>query len=122
MTATDRGSATVLALALMSVVAVAVLVLWALADVVVARQRASVAADLAALAAVPHVGAGRTATCERAADLATRNGTRLVDCRIDGADVVVAVERDLTGAAARMAAWASAAPPSIVVRARAGPP
>ncbi|WFE25346.1 flp pilus-assembly TadE/G-like family protein [Solwaraspora sp. WMMD791] len=57
-----------------------------------ARQQASVAADLAALAGAARVFAGPDVACARAAEVAGRNGGRLRVCTVDGLEVVVTVE------------------------------
>lgn len=80
----ERGSATVLALALVLVVLVSGLALLAAAQLVTARARAVTAADAAALAAAPATfpalgdGAGPD---QLAGELARANGARLVRCQ-----------------------------------------
>lgn len=79
----ERGSATILALALIFVVIVTGLALLAAAQLVTARARAVTAADAAALAAAPATfpalsnGAGPD---QLAAELAQANGARLLRC------------------------------------------
>ncbi|MBK6872990.1 MAG: flp pilus-assembly TadE/G-like family protein [Kineosporiaceae bacterium] len=74
----DEGSGTVLALAIALVGAALALLVCDLGLAVIARHRATAAADLAALAA-----AGvEPPSCAVAADLARRNGGRLSGCEV----------------------------------------
>ncbi|NJQ17640.1 hypothetical protein HCN52_22555 [Streptomyces bohaiensis] len=96
--------------AVLVVVATAVLAVVGVADL---RQRAALAADLAALAAADRALLGPDAACGSAAVVAAANGARLTRCHVaaDGvADLTVVVS--LTGAA----------PVTVAVRSRAGPP
>ncbi|MFB9731552.1 Rv3654c family TadE-like protein [Ornithinimicrobium kibberense] len=79
----DRGSGTVLAVGLVSVLATLLLAGAMVAAVAVAGQRARTAADLAALAAVAEssTGASQEPACKVARDVALRNGADLVRCR-----------------------------------------
>ncbi len=88
----DRGSATVLAAAM---VAVVLCVLGAGADVgsvLVARHRSQAAADLAAVSAAARLPAGPEAACERAAWVARRMRAEGLHCAVSGLDVVVTVD------------------------------
>ena len=88
----DTGSATVWVLAT-GVVLVLIAVTLAMAGAAtVSRHRAQAAADLAALAGALRAWDGEPVACQRAADISARNGARLVECRLDGLDLVVAVE------------------------------
>jgi secretion/DNA translocation related TadE-like protein len=58
----------------------------------VARHRAQAAADLGALAGARWALWGADTACAEAAGIVAANGGRLVGCRVDGVDVVVAVE------------------------------
>ncbi|GIJ33386.1 Rv3654c family TadE-like protein [Micromonospora sediminimaris] len=58
----------------------------------VARQQARVAADLGALAGAARVLQDEPVTCARAAELVAANAARMVQCRIDGLDVLVTAE------------------------------
>lgn len=78
----DRGQATVLLLAVMALVAVALVATARFGARVVAREQAQVAADAAALAGV---SGGRAA----ASRLAAANGGRLVRFTSDGDTVMV---------------------------------
>ena len=55
----------------------------------VARHRAQVAADAAALAGAAHTIEGIAASCAEAARVVVANGGTMVHCRLDGWDVVV---------------------------------
>lgn len=87
----DEGGATVFAaiamLALLSVTALAV----QLGAASLARNRAELAADSAALAGALAVLDGPPTACARAAVVATANGATLEHCALDGADVLVIV-------------------------------
>ncbi|WP_350223211.1 Rv3654c family TadE-like protein [Mycolicibacterium porcinum] len=87
----DRGSATLVAAAM-----IALVITFAgggayLGAAVTARHRAQAAADLAALGAAGAVVSGPDTACRRAADIAARMRSVLGDCRIDGLDVVLEV-------------------------------
>jgi secretion/DNA translocation related TadE-like protein len=79
----ERGSATILALALVFIVIVSGLALLAVAQLVTARARAVTAADAAALAAAPATFPALSNDAgpdQLAAELARANGARLVRC------------------------------------------
>ena len=81
----------------------------------VARHRADLAADLAALAGALHVAEGPAAACDRARALAAENSATMIDCAVTGADVTVTVEVVPTGPASlvgRASASARAGPVS----------
>ncbi|MFN8078922.1 MAG: Rv3654c family TadE-like protein [Kineosporiaceae bacterium] len=93
----DRGSGTVLALAIASVGVALALLVGGLGLAEIARHRATAAADLAALAAA----GAEPPSCAVAADLARRNGARLGECLVapDGSvTVTVGVSIGLPGA------------------------
>jgi secretion/DNA translocation related TadE-like protein len=94
MTRDDRGSGTVLVLALSTVLVMVGMLLAALAAVGVARHRAASAADLAALAAADRALVGERAACAAAARAARAVGADLEACRLTGdiADVVAVVQ------------------------------
>ncbi|MEU7840314.1 Rv3654c family TadE-like protein [Micromonospora sp. NPDC049114] len=88
----ERGGATVLLLAL-GLVFVLVGTFGAAATAAgMAAQRAAVAADLGALAGAARALDGDAVACASAADIAHRNAGRLIDCLLDGLDVLVTVE------------------------------
>ncbi|MFG1838738.1 Rv3654c family TadE-like protein [Micromonospora sp. NPDC049175] len=88
----QRGGATVLVLAIGLVFLLFGTFGAAIAAAQLADQRAAVAADLGALAAAAHPLDGAAMACALAADIASRNAGRTVDCRLDGLDVLVTVE------------------------------
>lgn len=90
----ERGSATVLVLGLVAVLALVAAVGTALAGVGVARHRAASAADLAALAAASRAVEGGLAACDAARTTARASGAVLARCALDGrtAEVVAVVQ------------------------------
>jgi secretion/DNA translocation related TadE-like protein len=76
----DRGSGTVLILAVVGVTGMAAMLVTTVGMVTVARHRAQSAADLAALAAA---GTGAVGGCAEAGQVAVRNGAQMEDCLID---------------------------------------
>ena len=110
----ERGSATVLAAAMVAVLAVCLVGAGGLLSAVVASHRARAAADMSALAAA---GALLNPTraprdpCDVAAEIADRNGGRVRSCVVRGDTVTLKV----------------VVPPSVsvlgpaIARARAGP-
>ena len=99
----DRGSGTVLAVAVTGVLLAATLAALLLGAAVVASHRARLAADLAALAGarIAQLGAPPGQACGEAARVATRNGAAVVSCTVEGADLslVVSVEVGAVGQA-----------------------
>ncbi|WP_435820948.1 Rv3654c family TadE-like protein [Micromonospora musae] len=61
-----------------------------------ARQQAAVAADFGALAGAGRALEGDEAACSAAAEIAVRNGGRLLVCRLDDLDVLVTAEVSVT--------------------------
>lgn len=107
----ERGSASVLVIAVIAVVLAATGVAVTLAQVAVARHRAAAAADLAALA-----GAASPITrdaCAAAGEIAARNEAQLTSCTWDDGTVtvVVTVRSRIPGRADGV----------VTARARAGP-
>jgi secretion/DNA translocation related TadE-like protein len=86
----DRGSATVLVVAVAGLLLVVGLALGVVAAMVRAHRVAQAGADLAALAAAHGLAAGRDG-CLDADRIAGANAVRLTSCRVEGRDVVVAV-------------------------------
>jgi len=111
--ATDDGIATVLGLALAASLMAAGLVLAAVVSLAVGHQRASVAADLAALA-----GAARG--CDIAERVARAHGAVSFTCRVEGPDAVVTVVLPAPAMLDRLAAWSGREAPVLAVSARAG--
>ena len=83
----DRGSATVLMLALAVVAGVLLLSLGLLAGSQLGRARAQTAADLGALAAADAAAVGHADPCGVAAQVATRNRGQLTFCTLDALGV-----------------------------------
>ena len=104
----DRGSATVWGVTVISALLVVFAALLAMTQAIVNRHQAGAAADLAALAAADQWERG-PAACEEAERVARAQGARLVRCALSGeiSDVTAA-----TGSS----------PFSTEARARAGPP
>ena len=86
--ASDRGSMTLIAVALLSVICIVGVLGLGLAQWAVAAARLSSAADIAALAGAN----AEVDACGRASTAASMNGTTLVACRIEGTDVVATVQ------------------------------
>jgi len=85
----ERGSGTVLALALVLVLLVAGTAVGLLAQAGVLASRAAAAADLAALAAADAArGLAPGEPCAVAAEVAARNDARISSCSIEGGDTV----------------------------------
>jgi len=108
----ERGAATVLAMALASVLLLVGLGCAWTGAVVAAHRRAQSAADLAALAGAQALQAAED-PCAAAGQVAAANQARTVWCEVDGEDVIVAVRVAGPGLAGRT--------PSVVAEARAGP-
>lgn len=105
----DRGSGSVLALAVVATVLTLGIVVVTLGSALAARQRVVAAADAAALAAADTLlGAVPGQPCERARQLAAAHRTSLLHCRLDGAEATVEVAGVAFGV-------------SITARSRAGP-
>lgn len=100
-TGKDRGSATVLAVGLLAVLAVLALAAAGLGRAVHARGTAQAAADLGAVAAATalHAPTAEVDPCTVAERVVSANGARLTACRIAGRDVEVATTVVLIGAA-----------------------
>ena len=108
----DRGSGTVLLLALVAVTLVVAGMLGLLASAQLARGRAQTAADLGALAGAARLLAGEAGSpCATVADVVRRNGGRLASCVDEGAGVLT-VQVVVAGRAGTGTAWARAGPAS----------
>jgi secretion/DNA translocation related TadE-like protein len=90
----DRGSATLLAVAMMAVILAAVGGAVMVGSVVIARHTAQAAADLAALAAAGRLSAGQNTACGWAVSVADQMDARLTGCTVESLDVVVTVDVD----------------------------
>ena len=87
----DRGSATVLVLAVAGLLVLVAVLLAGLGGVAVTRHRAAAAADLAALAGADAALQGPDAACAAAGRAARRGDAELAACQLDGDVVEVAV-------------------------------
>lgn len=114
MTARDRGSASVVLLAVGLVMLAAGLAGAAVGAAHVARHQARTAADLGALAGAVRAGSGPVAACARAEQIVSVNGARMITCELDGLDLTVTVEVTPVAVAAGLSRPATAT-------ARAGP-
>lgn len=87
----DRGSGTLLMLALIGLIWSVAVMAMQVGGVRAARHRAYAAADLAALAASAHALDGARSACRSASAIARSAGARLRRCALDGrvSDVVV---------------------------------
>lgn len=112
MTQRERGAATVMVVAVIGVLLAATASALVLAGVVLASQRARLAADLGALAGGARLqrAASVEAACAEAARVVRANHALLQGCTVEGMELEVVV-------AVSPRTWPSAA----VARARAGP-
>ncbi len=116
MRSADRGSATVLTVALVCVLMCCGIVGLAVVQAALSTARAQTAADLAALA-----GAQAPADpCGASAEVAEANGAVITGCRVEGPDVVVAVALPAPPLVERMALAAGQPSPVVSAWARAG--
>jgi secretion/DNA translocation related TadE-like protein len=111
----DQGSATVWTVALITVLLITGCLAMTVAQITLARQRLSSAADLAALAAAQRHG------CAHAAHFAHANGVEFGSCHFDGVDHWVEVWLPAPTLAVRMATLLGERAPEIRVTSRAGP-
>ncbi|MGL4305358.1 MAG: Rv3654c family TadE-like protein [Mycobacteriaceae bacterium] len=88
----ERGSASVFAAMLMTVLLMVLSGGFYMGSAIVARHRAQAAADLSALAGASKGIEGQTIACAFAKDIAARNDAQIRFCAMDGGDVLVAVE------------------------------
>lgn len=109
----DRGVATVMGLALAVALGGSGIVVMGIVSVAVTHQRASVAADLSAIA-----GAARG--CEAARRVAVAQGAVSVACNSHDGDAVVTVALPAPEFLERIAGWTGHEPPVIASSSRAG--
>ena len=88
----DRGSATLLAVAMVALVLAVFGGAVVVGTAVIARHRAQAAADLAALAAAGRLAAGQETACGWAASLANAMNASVADCVVHDLDVIVTVD------------------------------
>ena len=122
--ASERGFATVLAATLALVLCLVGGLAAALGEVVLARQQAGSAADLAALSGATAVlgGSSDAEACGAAGESAEAARAEVVSCRMDGADVVVDVAKRAPPWIAPLLVAAGSRDGSVHASARAGPP
>lgn len=109
----EDGASTIWVIATMGLVLLTGLVGVFVGAACLARHRADVAADLAALAGAARATVGRTDGCARAAAVAAANGGTLTSCAVIGTDVLVVVSVPPSGLPGRFGVAQG--------RARAGP-
>jgi secretion/DNA translocation related TadE-like protein len=85
--ASERGSATLVAVAMMAVLLATTLGGTLVGSAVVARHRAQASADLAALAAAGRVGSGSQSACALASSVAAANHSTVTSCAVAELDV-----------------------------------
>lgn len=108
--ASERGSGSILAVAIVAVFFAALALLVPLMLVLGAKQVAAGAADAAALAAADAaIGIRPGPPCPIADAVASANGAAVTDCRVDG--VVVTVRVSVPAAGFQVLSAASAGPP-----------
>ncbi|WP_158092197.1 MULTISPECIES: Rv3654c family TadE-like protein [Pseudonocardia] len=93
----DRGVASVWAATAAAALLLTATVCVDVGAAIRARQMATTAADLSALAAAGLSVHGAEGACRAAADLAVRNGAELTTCRLEGWDALVETQVGWTG-------------------------
>ncbi|WP_370329515.1 Rv3654c family TadE-like protein [Mycolicibacterium hippocampi] len=88
----ERGSASIVAAAMIAALVVITAGSAHIGAAVIARHRAQAAADLTALAAAAYLPTGMQRACAQASALAAMMGTTAVECSVHDLDVVVVVE------------------------------
>ncbi len=116
MRATDRGSATILAVALSAALLCSGVLGLAVVQAAVVMSRAQAAADLAALAGAQSAGD----KCGASAEVARANGASVTRCRAEGVDVVVEVTIPAPPLVERIARLVGRPPGMVSAQARAG--
>ena len=92
----ERGSASLVAVAVMAVLLAFTVGGVHLGSAVIARHRAQAAADLASLAAAARLAQGVDAACTQAAVVALAMRTAVAHCAVEDLDVVVTVDAAVT--------------------------
>jgi secretion/DNA translocation related TadE-like protein len=121
----DRGSASLWVLGVGLAVLLFAGAVAAAGSVLVAKHRAQAAADLGALAGAVHAAEGPDVACAWAGQVTEGNGASLVECLVDGLDVVVTVNVEPAGvgrAVGPARARARAGPARAVPGPAAAPP
>ncbi len=96
VTGRDRGSASLWLLAVGLVLLAAGMAGASIGAARVGRHQARVAADLGALAGAARTLGDPADACPRAAAIVAANGAQLMECTVDGLDLLVAVEVTIT--------------------------
>lgn len=112
----ERGTGTVLSLAVLAVVCFATTVAVAKAQLVLAVRQADTAADLAALAGAQAM----VDPCGRATAVAAANGTQLSGCWMAGGDVLVQVTRPMPSITSSLLSSFRLPTPAVTAQSRAG--
>ncbi|MEV0425293.1 Rv3654c family TadE-like protein [Micromonospora sp. NPDC050495] len=94
--AAERGGATLCLLAVGLVFVLIGLFGAAVGAARLARQQARVAADFGALAGAGQVLDGDVVACARAGEVTRANGGRLMACRLDGLDVLITAQVEVS--------------------------
>ena len=114
--ASERGSATVLTLALVSVLLLGGFVVAAMTQLTLTRQQLATAADLAAIAAATSL----VDPCTSAQRVTEAHGVRLVRCAEEGADWRIEVSAPIGAVAGRLMAFLGRGPHELTEVAVAG--
>jgi secretion/DNA translocation related TadE-like protein len=88
----DRGSASLVAVAMMAVLLAITTGAVYVGSAVIVRHRAQASADLAALGAAARLADGAEQACARASAMARTMRTAVIECTVDGLDVVITVD------------------------------
>lgn len=112
----ERGSATVWSIALMSLLVSVAMFGFTLAQAALARQRVATSADLAALAAA----STWLEPCQRARAVAESNRTALITCEVSASGTAVEVGMPAPNLVERLLRWLGKEPAGFIGRARAG--
>ena len=88
----ERGSATVVAAAMIAMMVSITMGAIVFGSAVAARHQAQAGADLAALAAAGRLGSGGAVACDWASSVAGAMRVRVTTCRIEQLDVIVSVD------------------------------
>ena len=123
-TADESGFATIMALALIAVLAVCAGAALAIGEIAITRQQAGSAADLAALSVASRLALGDddSAACEAAAITAATAMAKVVSCGVDGSDALVEVSRRPPDWLVAVTSAAGSPDGAVHARSRAGPP
>ncbi len=109
----ERGSATLVAVAMMAVLLTITVGGVYVGSAVIARHRAQAAADLAAVAAAVYLADGTRAACAQASAMALAMNAAVTRCEVDDLDVVVTSRHACRSDGSR---WGRRAPPPGPVR------